>query len=478
VKRHLVTLTVGCALMLLAGCDVYERVIWSPDGKRAIVNAGEGVVLCDHNGDMLHTYDAEPSPLRQFTATWCPDSQQFVAVRRSYVKSWQDYIEVAGTVSARRYEHVVLLLIDAFENNLNAKGELEEVPGLDLDELSWLDESNLWLCAMERYPGPLQNMLSKMTADERDDVPLDDPRAVYDELVLCHVDKPAADDAVVLLTAGPGDIGSIDVSPDGRYISCTIDDKLVTMPFDRSTGLVEVAEGPVLSHAWSPDSQRLVCAVEEGGRTGESDDLRLGTVLEQRVRDGEGELLAERPAPRQLAGAIVSERTRVRYLDDDRILFSSLEISLPVVSADFPGRSTIFTVELEGKTPVLGRLLSAEQEARLPDRIDRFELSPDRKWLTVPGTDGAVALVEIASGKITTIQANYKLPDENRDERQIVPTWLSNGAFVFRVAANHPAGSTNRSEIVVYSIADEEIDRCISLGWSDDAAGSFLHGGD
>src|SRR5215470_11349089 len=77
-------LFIGVALVC-AGCEPTNRLVWSPDGLRAVVLASDGLRVCDQAGRI-----SEPLIKAVDVACWTPDSTHALAATRSKVHSWTE----------------------------------------------------------------------------------------------------------------------------------------------------------------------------------------------------------------------------------------------------------------------------------------------------------------------------------------------------------------------------------------------------
>ena len=113
------------------------------------------------------------------------------------------------------------------------------------------------------------------------------------------------------------------------------------------------------------------------------------------MRDDKGALLENPPEVRDLAEVVFGKDLKVRCLRDGRVLFAAAEVSLPAGITGAPRRLTLFTLDPAG-TPTVRRVFPPAVDARIPDRVDLFELSPDETRAAIPGSKGKVSVASLS----------------------------------------------------------------------------------
>jgi hypothetical protein len=224
---------------------------------------------------------------------------------------------------------------------------------------------------------------------------------------------------------------------------------------------VIVDEG-VIEAGWSTDGQDLAYA-----KTAVPYDLlqkgtQLGTITSRHVCGTNGQMLAKFEDPKDLAGIILGQSsTRVAWLPDGRILFAAAPVHLPAVTADLPGHLTLFAIR-PGSTPTLESVVRPADIARLPDRVDRFALSPDKKRASIVDEQGHVSIVSLDTGELLAIQPSAVYSNTDK-YTQLIPTWRTTNEVTCLVPIGDPSGSTARVEVVLANLNGQKT--VISLSW-------------
>jgi hypothetical protein len=237
--------------------------------------------------------------------------------------------------------------------------------------------------------------------------------------------------------------------------------------------LVEVG---VTQADWSPDGQDLFYARTAASTDALRENMQLGTIARRRVCSPTGQLLAKFDAGTNLADVFISAQaeTRVAVLSESRLLFATAEVKLPSVSDAMPTPPALFTLTL-GQTPVIEPVAPPDQAALLPKRLDRFVVSPDHRKVAVPGDQGELALLDLATGRVTPLQGAIDLYNGNNAPSPMLPAWRGAGELCYVVPSGQAADSSNRCEVALVSIASTNSPkRILSQSWPKSMTGRFL----
>ena len=225
-----------------------------------------------------------------------------------------------------------------------------------------------------------------------------------------------------------------------------------------------------MSPDWSADSQYLVYASTKATLPGDSKDLRLGVVARQKVCGDDGALLAEFPDAEELAGIVFQNEVGVRCLRDGRVLFATLDVQLPSTSEDMPQRASLFAVN-PGVQPGVTRVIPRQTEEELPDALFLFAVSPDEKHVAVPGANGRLAVVTLATGEAWQI-----VTEKEVDHLRTQPAWRSNDELTYAIVPG-PEDAKGRAEIALAKLdfAEKKQERrVLSKDWPESVATDFL----
>jgi hypothetical protein len=206
------------------------------------------------------------------------------------------------------------------------------------------------------------------------------------------------------------------------------------------------------------------------------EQAQLGTLTRRHVCDASGTLLASPPDPEDLAGILFSNaQNRVACLPDGRVLFASCEVSLP--ATETARDVTLFALR-PGATPAIERVVAPGAQAKLPSRVDRFSVSPDGRFVALPGSNGEVAVLSLENGEVTPLQgpiAKSKEPDNLEYENSFgvpAPTWRKANELCYVVGAGEIVAGPRRAEVVLRPIGGTP--HAISQTWPDALTDAFL----
>lgn len=380
--------TAALLLLLLSGC-LEKHIVWSPDGNRAAVIAKDGLHFCDPEGKL--------TPLLLsgvYQVAWLGDSQRLVVARERKVGDWTS---IARVLSPERAEKVAAEA-ESLWKQLEAGGQWG-ILTKEMDKKK--DQAVLKTFLRERYGDALR---AKMSAGEWDK--LKSMQAEISELVMARIVGEQIQPGT-LLHEGLEKINDLRVSPGDRAVAFTTDmaldnDKECRLLLARidATGAVTVAEHTGTYPDWTADGRSLAYVQASGGT---KDDLGLGTLVRREVLDENGQnRIAEKPA--ELAGLMFGKASRVRCLQDGRILFNSGEINLPVAANDVGvERDNLFAWD-PARQATLVRMVPRGEEEKLPKNLTFFEVSPDEKQVLVGGVDGEVSVLTLATGDVEALQ--------------------------------------------------------------------------
>jgi hypothetical protein len=152
-------------------------------------------------------------------------------------------------------------------------------------------------------------------------------------------------------------------------------------------------------------------------------------------------------------------------------------VQLPAVGSDFPNRVTLFTLRT-GDTPKIEPLLDERAQSLLPNRVDRFAVSPDGTSVAIPGDKGEVALLSLKSGQVTQLQdamSEFEKSDSLANQGVLIrpaPTWRSGTELCYVVPPGHEQATPRRGELILRTM-DGQL-RPLSKSWPDALADRSL----
>jgi hypothetical protein len=450
----------GVFLLLCAGCDPTDWVCWAPDGEHAFVQgADNNTFLIDRTGKVLgNAPDAK---------AWLPDSRRVVVVHSAEPASWDEYAKLLGPDRAGKTINAAASLVEVirayhgdwatFGDSAEYKKWENEVVGYAHDA-GWLTRS-VALYLYQTKPKVLTPILDSGSFSITNLIPDICELSTRDVL-------PSDPPAEKVLTRFPDDIIAVFPSPTGQMLAFAVGEPdlpaLYLIPLSSNSSPVKVDEG-VTEAAWSTDGQDLVYAKTTVPYDLLQKGAQLGTITSRRVCGTNGQVLAKFEEPKDLAGMIFGQTpTRVACLPDGRILFAAAPIRLPALSSDQPSHLTLFAIR-PGPTPTLESIVRPADIGRLPDRVDRFALSPDKKRVSIVDQLGNVSVILLDTGELLVIQGTT-VYSNNDKFTQLIPTWRTTNEVTCLVPIGDSSGSTSRAEVVLANLNGQKT--AISLSWS------------
>jgi hypothetical protein len=460
IPRQFLAAACGGLLLLCAGCDPKDWICWAPDGQHAFVRGADGTWLVDSSGTILgKATDAR---------AWLPDSRRVIAIRAVKPNNWDEYAALLGperSEKAIRAAAQLLEMIKNYQGDWSKFGESEPYKRWESAEIgktyngSWLLQSAT-LYLRQTSPQVLAPILKAASIQEKDLIP-----NVY-EIVIRNVlssDPPAEQ----LLARFPDEILWVCASPGGHAVAFTVEEPqrpaLYVIP-PAADGRAVLVDAGVTEADWSTDGQNLAYAKTTVPYSLLQESMQLGTITHRRVCGSDGQVLTAFEPAKDLAGVILGRNsTRVACLPDGRILFAAAPISLPAVTSDTPSHLTLYAIRT-GATPTLESVVHPEDVSRLPGRVDRFSLSPDKKKVAILDEKGQVSVVSLDTGTLLPLQETTVYSDTGK-YTQLIPTWRNTNEVTCVVPVGDASGSTGRAEVVLATLNGQKT--TISKSWPD-----------
>lgn len=459
-KNRIGSLFIVLSIPLLAGCLPEERIVWSPDGRRAAVASTKGLYLIDPDGRVLDSFES-PRPTR---CGWFPDGHRIAVVHYAEARNWSD---VADTLTedqqkrARGESKALEGRIMAHEGSwddfdLDPHDEL--TPGLEIGTLLYLRDHAP--DAVKKKVGENWEDLEKLTA----------PISILQVF-------DASDDR---FTQGPvlarcmEDLRSPRVSPNGRNVAVLRSDA-VTEDAPASLYVVPASGGALrlvarnvsFDYAWSPDSTSLALIRSASAGAG-GDTIHLGSLTTVTIADSDGTLLDKWTRELDRAGLLFDPALGVHWLRDGRLLFSSVEVHLPATSRDMPQQWSLFV--LDPRMPAgIARAVARDLESSLDPQLPLFKVSPDETRVALPGPKGRLYLYEFASGGSTEIVG----VDDLEGKTRCLPSWRNPSELTLVRPRQEEGRVLKEGEVVIWKDGKA---RVISRSWPDAIKRGWLAG--
>lgn len=457
-RSVLLSLTMVC-LVSVAGCWPEKRVNWSPNGKRAAVIAADGLYLCNSDGQLSQRL---AEGVRR--VAWTPDSLQLIVVRQAAVNTWAEANRFFSAEEGASIESAAELL---FTEAMTYDGDWKAFPARSLRGLTPGGSTAALIYLREMHGPQLAGRIGKQWEDLLN---AELSGWVLEAISLREQGGPTA----VELARSMDEYVSLVVAPDGQAVALVQPSgndgaNLLVLVLDGSgRGPVHVAPRVSVFPDWSPDGRSIVYATTPVRKDG---TMVMGSISRRMVRGEDGALLSEMPAAEDLAGIAYMDETRVRCLRDGRIVFASVEVSIPCTSKDMNPRGSLFAIDPERQATV-SRLVPRESEAALGEFVHLFEVSPDEKHICVPFGSGQISVLTLATGDV------WQIPDKpiENDQLRSAPCWRGENELCF---ATPPAegDETKRAQIVLCKLDFEKRQasmREISQEWDEAKLKEFL----
>ncbi|TWT44620.1 hypothetical protein RAS1_10350 [Phycisphaerae bacterium RAS1] len=452
------SLTIVC-LAGVAGCWPEKRVNWSPNGKRAAVIAADGLYLCNPDGQLSSRLAENVRRV-----AWTPDSLQLIAVRQVAVNTWA---EASRFFSAEQGASIASAAELLFTEAMTYDGDWKAFPARSLHDLS-PGGSTAALIHLREVHGP--QLAGKIGKQWEDLANAELNGWVLEAIAIREQGGPTPTE----LARSMDEYLSVSVAPDGQALALVQPNgedgaNLLVLALDGSgRGPVVVAQRVSAYPDWSADGRSIVYATTPVRK---DNTMVMGSISRRTVRGDDGALLSEMPAAEDLAGIAYMDETRVRCLRDGRIVFASVEVSIPCTSKDLNPRGSLFAIDPERQATV-SRLVPRESETALGEYVHLFEVSPDEKHICVPFGSGQISVLTLATGDV------WRIPDRpiENDQLRSAPCWRGDNELCF---ATPPAegDETKRAQMVLCKLDFEKRQasmRTISKDWDEAKVKEFL----
>lgn len=427
------------ALVVLAGCETARRIVWSPDGSRAAVLAGQGLYLADSAGNLSGLLVSNATD-----AAWFSDSQRLAFVRSDTYTNWTDLAAVLPSETQQAVQKLADVLLTRIQSG-TPQDKLNE--GLNPEQRQMFDAGLLYLS--DKHGTELRKAITDKTNEVQ--------KAELMCLQLARVSGDSVELGKVLVRELAGMVGTR-ISPDGKFIAYAAGADSVlhlsVVPVDGAQPARTVDKRGSGYMDWSPDARSLVYikAVDEN-----SEDALIGSLGRRLIVSEAGSIELTNNFE-DFAGLMFDGLGRVRCLQDGRILFSSTEIQLPATAKDMPQRQQLFALDPERQATITPLIPRGVQES-VPANLGYFEVSPDEKQIVVGGDKSQVVIFTLASGDVTVVQ-----PDIGGDLK-ILPSWRSTNQVSYGALSEPDKEGKRKAEVALWQPGQTNIVNLLSTNW-------------
>ena len=456
-RRSLCTLLIMTSSILwLSGCYP-KRIVWTPDGRWAAVSTDNGLFFIDPNGKIVDTL-----PGRVLHARWSPDGRHLAIERHLYAQQWKD-VETSLPKPCRDE------LVQYAQPLLTVKNK---------------DEWQTRITMLRNIDKISKNHIHGIKLYLRDNAPEDFPKDLIaswkdDCDFNCYslqlgVWKHQTFTLQKTLFSSAQRIWDMTFSRKGQVLAFTTaileeeDDDDIHHPSSlwavdiKTEELILLDRNIALYPDWGPQGSFLYYtrSVEET-----PDDHTISTILKIRVCDPNGALYnSDQEKPTAIVGLLANDFTRVHCLSDGRILFSSIEVTLPAISKDVPDYTQLFLFDPQRPT-TLTRLIPRGVLPQTHDYdLDFFEVSPDEHFISFPEGHGRVAVLSIQTGEFKILQ------HADLNTLITVPVWRAPSDLCYIdqcVSKDEPASKDSLKQVVLQEVKANawQTPRSISTHW-------------
>jgi dipeptidyl aminopeptidase/acylaminoacyl peptidase len=462
-KKIVLSLVLLTGICLLVGCYP-KRVVWSSDGKWAAVTGTDTLYFCDSKGKI--TEKIRDGILK---AEWFPNEYRLAIQRGIRVNNWQ--LMEANIPEAKR-QKLIQHIKSLSDVNDALEWKIKTDTLVDTKVLSRNEIKGVILYLRDKSP----NKLPQTVVDSW-------PKNINFDYYFMEIGlwKDGKFTTEKTLWSSDEKVWDIRISSKGRVIAFTSvysdsdeDDGSnysTLWVADCDTGQVIPADKNVALYPdWSTDGKSLfyVRSISET-----NPGNVIGTLLKGQICDDSGALLTNTKYPEALAGLIINAYTKVRCLSDGRIVFSSIEVSLPTIGADVPQQKQLFTLDPKRQVTITRLIPRGTLDQAEDYNIDFFEVSPDETMISIPSDEGRVAVFYPSTGEFKVLQA------EDMDHVKTVPVWrYPNDLCYVNVNKSTDEKQAEQSKDVVLQAPTEGKEwsepRSISKSWPSEARDNWL----
>lgn len=486
-----------------------ERVLWSPDGNRAAVIGDSGLHLCNARGDL--------SPLLVSNAVrvaWLRDSISALVVVQSVSTNWDDIaslLPASALAQAANHASAVLSFVRTNSpESLKAHGIplLSQHPCGGLACLYIRQRHGKEFCqrlgdAATNYPAIAGLFELRFCTFRGNEIAFSRTLAASEREILCLAASP--DGESYAYTTADWDPRSGIVQPACLYAGLMADPSVSSRP-------TLVHDACSVTFAWTGNSYGLVFirGVRSTTHPWETCEMSIGALTRVASPYTTPSIRIDMSSPSfeidmssagvpssadatlvreqgDLSLTIFDPRMRVLCAPTDEVLYTAPVAEFPwPLSGQDGGRGAadlpigLFRLDLSkadaANANLVGtrRVLPRGVESPIGD-LRMLAWNPDRSSFAVACETGRMSIVTLETGTIRSVLQVRDGCPENREvwTPRTLPTWRSADELCFAVEAGSPMGSSNRAEIVLWSLSNRT-SRCLSATWPSNAVSAFL----
>ena len=442
-KQFAVVLMIACTIW--PGCLPEKRVVWSRDGSRAMVRAGEDrLVLLE--GPKLTPRDAGMPVLGM---DWLPDANgapRAVLLKRHDFTTWES---LKANLTPEETRKVLNAAKDLGEQFLAYQGPMDQ---FKLKDDSLLNDGvcgdAAMLCLHDTATPEVKAKFGSRWGE------LGEPKAHLAEVTVIDDVAKQANAGRVLDTFLVSGRVVVAADPTGRALALLLPRPelsladtqpayaLAVCDLTRPKSLTVIDERVGSYVAWSGDGKQLAYFRYVGDppkvRTADN-ACRLGDLSVRDISwiDAEGKPAVQAGASR-VAGVLFNSLAGLQYTADGNLVFAAVSMTLPATTEEMPQRWTLFRWDPRSPAPV-SRMLDSETTEWFakPSPMWLFAVSPSGRRVLLAGDKDSknLYLYDSKSGVRVVVEGI------EWDEHGVQPTWRNEDQFCAVVVQGDSRGS-------------------------------------
>ena len=427
---------------LLTACDSYDRVNWSPDGKRVAVVASDGLRLADEAGNL-----SAPVLDHATICRWLPDSNHAVVVSTKETTNWNDIKELLSASERAKVSRI--------GERMWKSGSIYNSNSPDV-----LLVSDAVLYLNYKYgTKPVRARLAKIL---KMDAPVSETISVLQTLDLSS--KNPSGGPVLWRTTES--IDDVRISPMGTLAAVSVDTtgsehKIIVLSLNG--GAATTVENSLADFPdWSADGKSLFYILypnrpeEKCLKKINDNQLQwIATINRQEIADAHGQVLPKCPAAKTLVELPIAgdSSSHVHCMADGSVVFNSKQRQFPSITK-FQAQSNLFKLspDFQHVEPM------APANELLGDKLDCFEVNQDGTKIAVPGSHGEVTVLDVASGKVDVLEK------AGPDGLTFIPHWRTKDELCYPTQ-NREKDRAHDVDVVLQSLTEPTHRVVLSKDW-------------
>lgn len=440
------------AVFILCGCDSIDRVVWSGDGKQAIILCRDGMRLADGDGGLSSQLVDQVR-----AAQWLPDSQGLVLVTRKKNSTWA---QVKACLDAQEISEVQTSAKVVRQELMNYSGDWDKfwdnTPSIH--KLPHVPEALILLKTKDA------ETLKKKLKDHWKDI--ENLSVDVSTLSTAPVSNSSIG-AMRTLLHNLRDIVELRVAPNGRSVIAMV----ASESKDYELWVVSMADGTKVSVVpgcgrfpdWERDSHSIVYT--KGGAPVAGSKSRMGALVRRKVWGDEGQP-AKNAEEELLANISFNTEGRVRCAKDGTIFFTSKNDRLPNTPKDDPQIEELYA--LRPGRYIVDRVATYTAARMVGDAAQYFEISPSGTQVAIPG--GRNTILNLIDGSVTNLDSLGFAPRAAGMFFQ--PHWRNDDELCFP-GASMTGESQHKVDVMLWSNKRQDA-TALSAKWPDAALKGWI----